>query len=98
MCYQNLRLGRCISILVIVVLVIIAISVSASTISKKTFDEAYSMQAIVVQDGDTLWNLAEKYYAHNNYEIQKIIWEIQKANSLSSGEIYIGQILYLPTL
>jgi LysM repeat protein len=49
---------------------------------------------IVVQNGDTLWCLAEKYVPDK--DTRKVIHEIREINSLESADLMPGQVLRIP--
>ncbi len=68
---------------------IINITVQASEFAAKKVTEVY-----VVQEGDTLWDIAAK--AESKDDIREIISIIKKENNLASDEhIQPGQVLYL---
>ena len=43
---------------------------------------------ITVRNGDTLWNIAQKYNSNN--DVRKCIYEIKKTNHLETSEINTG--------
>ncbi|HEY9058946.1 MAG TPA: LysM peptidoglycan-binding domain-containing protein [Pseudobacteroides sp.] len=49
---------------------------------------------IEIKYGDTLWDIADRY--RGSIEIRKFLYEIKKANSLDSSEIYTGDTLKIP--
>ena len=51
-------------------------------------------KVIRVCNGDTLWDIAEKY--NKSDDIRKYIYEIKKANNLFSSEIHAGEHLLIP--
>lgn len=55
----------------------------------KTYD-------IIVKDKDTLWYIAGNISKENNLSIQKVIYDIQDINGMSSSKIYKGQVLLIP--
>lgn len=52
-------------------------------------------QNIVVESGDTLWTLAQRY-APQRMDIRKYVNLIMEHNSLSGPLVYPGQVLELP--
>lgn len=50
---------------------------------------------VTVVKGDTLWSIAEKHYGGRG-DIRKYVYDIKKANNLSSSRLAIGQELILP--
>lgn len=53
-------------------------------------------EAVVIQENDTLWNIANTYCANDNSNIQNKISEIKKINNLKNSNIYAGQTIYIP--
>ncbi|MEG0872829.1 MAG: hypothetical protein RSE00_03670 [Clostridia bacterium] len=54
---------------------------------------------IQVQGSDTIWNIADGICYKNkekNLNIQNIVIEIKELNSLTSSQIYEGQVLSVP--
>ncbi len=52
---------------------------------------------IVVDNSDTIWNIAKNICKKNsNLNIQNVVIEIKEINNLSSSDIYVGQTLSLP--
>lgn len=51
---------------------------------------------VLVKEGDTIWNLAKKHTSEN--DIRKTIYNIKKANNLSTADIYPGQLLKIPQI
>jgi len=49
---------------------------------------------IIVKDGDTLWNIAQKHTTGK--DIRKAIYEIEKLNNIKKSIIYTGQQLKIP--
>lgn len=54
-----------------------------------------SYQSIIVNQGDTLWSIAEKY--GNNSNIRKYIYELKKINNLESGIILENSAILIPS-
>ena len=64
-------------------------TLNAEGSSKTTYE------TITVQDGDTLWEIAETYKPAGK-DIRDFIYEICDYNKISAGEIYHGQDLVIP--
>ncbi|MDO4282806.1 MAG: LysM peptidoglycan-binding domain-containing protein [Clostridia bacterium] len=58
--------------------------------------EEVKTYSIIVNDKDTLWNIAGDISKKNNMDIQKVIYDIQDVNHMSSSNIYKGQTLLIP--
>lgn len=50
---------------------------------------------IIVEEGDSVWNLAQKYNSEN-YSIRKLVSQIKTINGLEQYAIFPGQELLLP--
>lgn len=54
-------------------------------------------KSIVIEAGDTLWDLAEEYGASEHYESrQEYIEEVMRMNGLSDDQITAGQYIIIP--
>lgn len=89
----ELNLKRIVSnILLILVALIIFGIITTYGLGKeevKTYD-------IIVNDRDTLWNIASDISRENNMEINKVIYDIQDVNGMTNSNIYKGQVLLIP--
>lgn len=52
-------------------------------------------EKITVNNGDTLWNLARRYY-DSNTDLRKVIFDIKKINNMSTSDIRPGQQIEIP--
>lgn len=50
---------------------------------------------VVVNKGDTLWNIALKNMP-SGYDVRKMIHEIRELNNMESANIYPGEIIKIP--
>lgn len=64
-----------------------------SIVSGKSNKEEYKV--VIVEKGDTLWNIAENN-CKNNSDTRKNIYYIRKTNNLSSANIRPGQEIKIP--
>lgn len=53
-----------------------------------------NFNTIVVESGDTLWDIAKEY--SNEKDLRQYIRDVEEINELSDGLIYEGDILKLP--
>ena len=52
-------------------------------------------ESVVIQEGDTLWDLALQY-APEEQDIRSYIQEVRELNHMTSDQIYAGQSIILP--
>lgn len=53
------------------------------------------VEDVTVKSGDTLWNIAKRYY-NSNADLREIIYEIKKINNLSTSDLRPGQQIKIP--
>ena len=55
----------------------------------------FETERVIVKNGDTLWNLAKKYYGTKT-DLRKVIYEIKEINNMSNSDIRPGQQIKIP--
>ena len=50
-------------------------------------------QVVTVRPYDTLWSIAERSYGG---DVRDAVWQIERANHLTSADVRVGQKLVLP--
>lgn len=88
---KRLRTFRTLVFLCLVSTVLLIITVCAKNINDK---QPVVYETIVIEQGDTLWDLAKEYYPDK--EIRSAIYEIRKVNDLKNSTIYEGQLIKVP--
>ncbi|HPJ23012.1 MAG TPA: LysM peptidoglycan-binding domain-containing protein [Clostridia bacterium] len=81
-------------IVIAVLLSIICSTLIIATTTTKGYSEPVNVE-IVVEPGDTLWDIVCEYYG-NNVDVRRTVAEVKRNNSLTSSELRIGQVLLLP--
>lgn len=61
----------------------------AESLTKPVYSE------IIIQSGDTLWNLAEEF-GPDDKDVRQVVYEICKINDISADSIYPGQTILIP--
>lgn len=62
---------------------------NVESLTKPTYSE------IIVQSGDTLWNLAEEF-GPDNKDVREVVYEICEINDISADSIQPGQTILVP--
>jgi len=52
--------------------------------------------SVQIEEGDSLWSLAEEYYTSDYKSIRNYVKEIKRTNGLSSDTIHAGCYLTIP--
>ena len=53
------------------------------------------MQTVVVNNGDTLWDIASRYTGEKE-DVREVMYRINRANDLNAKYVYPGQVLKVP--
>lgn len=77
-----------------VIMVTIIVSSAALAATAQGADTCDSYISVVVEPGDTLWDLASEYKSAG--DLRQYIREVEKINHLTDSTIYEGDILKMP--
>lgn len=80
--------------LTIFMLLVVFILMAMYFTAVKSQGHSDSRQEVLVEKGDTLWEIALNYFPH--VDPRKKVTEIKRLNNLEVSMIYPGQILRLP--
>lgn len=81
---------------------IITIAVSMNSFLSNAKEESSPgsykyFKSITIENGDTLWSIAQKYMDDDHYDtVHDYINEVKKMNALSNDDITYGQHLIIP--
>lgn len=53
-------------------------------------------EEVIVQSGDSLWKIADRYNEDHNLSISEMIQVLVDENQLSTPYIYPGQVIHVP--
>jgi nucleoid-associated protein YgaU len=93
--YRTKPRFRLIVALSITALLILAATSIAAGFDPDSENKLTAGQQIVVQTGDTLWNIA-KAYGPANQDVRKTISDICELNETSADKLRPGQTLWIP--
>jgi LysM repeat protein len=51
---------------------------------------------VIVQEGETLWDLASRYHEEAGMSTQELLFYIQRENKLESAVVYPGDPIQIP--
>ncbi|SHJ47207.1 cell division suppressor protein YneA [Paramaledivibacter caminithermalis] len=83
------------TILIMVILFFFVSSILAMINKVEGYQEPKYIE-VVVENGDTVWDLAREFSSKDK-DVRKAIYEIGIVNNLDSYSIYPGQVLKIPT-
>ncbi len=90
---RKVRRQRRIALIALMVFVIMIGNVAFS--KNSTVNDGRDVIAVVVQHGDTVWSIANKYKSEGT-NLSKYIHEIAANNGIMDGNICAGQTIYVP--
>ncbi len=84
-------------ILTIISLVILCFVTTAKAANKNNnVDRVFACTSIEIEENDTLWDIASRYYTNEYKSVSAYVKEIKKANNLQSDEIHAGNYIIVP--
>ncbi len=75
---------------VVTITVNTAVPVRENSAAQKVITSLY------IEDGDTLWDIASRYYTEDCSSLRSYIKEIKECNNLTSDRIHAGEYLIVP--
>jgi cell division protein YceG involved in septum cleavage len=51
---------------------------------------------VIIQEGETLWDIASRYHEQAGMSTQELLFYIQKENDLQSAIVYPGDSIVIP--
>lgn len=79
---------------IFVMLITITVASLAFAANVQGADTAASYRTVVVEQGDTLWDIAGQY--NNGHDLRSYIAEVRKLNNMKDSAIYAGDVLKMP--
>lgn len=58
--------------------------------------KAYTITSVQIEEGDSLWSLASKYYSEEFMSVTNYIAEIKRMNGITSDVLYAGNYILIP--
>lgn len=68
-----------------------SIHILANGSDNRPFNKYYT--SIQVEDGDTLWSIADKYIGENSVDKESYVNDICRMNNLTDGQIHSGEYI-----
>ena len=81
---------------VLSIMILIFAGYSVIGISDAEAASVRSYAQVVIQDGDNLWNLVERYNPDARIDIRDTIYEICEINDIEAGDIRPGDVIFIP--
>ena len=89
---RKLRRQRSVALAIFLIMVVMIAHVA---FSKQSTAGENSVLKVVVCEGDTVWSIAEEY-APEGADFNEYLHTISANNGIKDGNIYCGQVLYIP--
>ena len=93
---KNYQIHISIAIAAVVIVFIGCLGFFNSSVTAADSSRTKYYTSIQIQEGDTLWSIAENYMTEEYDSIQDYIDEVSMINSLNSKTIHTGQYLNIP--
>ena len=95
-CGRKPKKLRCIIAAALCMLMISGLCGGFSAKADNEVPEEYKLQTVYVSNGDTIWTLVDEYCSYHG-DIRKAIFEVKKINGIENGQIYPGEVIYIPS-
>ncbi|MDO4733274.1 MAG: LysM peptidoglycan-binding domain-containing protein [Bacillota bacterium] len=90
--FKKLRIKNCLLFLLSLILIVFLLN---SLVQEAHAEEEIEMLKVVVREGNTLWELVDKYCDYD-CDLRSAIHEVKRYNELTNNMIFPGQIIYIP--
>lgn len=77
-------------------LIVLFVLPERSAAAGNTAGGTYVITSVQIEEGDSLWSLASRYYTEEFSSVSNYIAEIKRMNNLSSDVLYEGNYLLIP--
>ncbi len=95
--HRKVKWRNVILLFIMICLVLTVASIQAFGGDSNNYEEnGLGYAKVVVQSGDSLWNLIKKYNPDYVGNMEKIMWEVRCVNRISDANLQIGQVLLMP--
>ena len=81
-------------IIMVVVLSVLCVTIKVSASQENT--STIQVKSIMVESGDTLWDIATANYSDNYDSIEEYVDVIKDCNHITSDKIFTGSYLIIP--
>jgi len=92
--HRKVKWHNVIMLFVMICLIVAIASIQAFGGNSADNDQNYTK--IVVQSGDSLWNLIKEHNPDYNGNMEKLMWEVRCVNRIDDANLQIGQVLLMP--
>ncbi|MBR5712553.1 MAG: LysM peptidoglycan-binding domain-containing protein [Lachnospiraceae bacterium] len=89
------RITVAVSLFFLVVFTALAVSLHNGTAEGKT-DKTKQLTSVYVEEGDSIWTIATRYYSAECGSMQEYVNEIRRTNNISGDRILYGFTLLVP--
>lgn len=93
---QEIKRRRIYLISFIIGLIFVSITVVNTVVANgDNMDKEICYKSIMVESGDTLWNIAERYYDSSRCTVSEYVDEIKSMNNITSDKIKSGDYIII---
>lgn len=80
----------------IILLIILSFAAAFIFSGKLHGNESTNYVKVTIQDGQSLWNISEKYASDHQLSSNEFIKWVEKTNGISGDQIYPGEEIIIP--
>ena len=83
-------------IVIAMFLLVIFVVPERSAAAKNTTTRTYRIASVEIEEGDSLWSIAEEYFTDEFGSLSSYISEIKRMNGITADTLYAGGYLLVP--